>query len=761
MAIRTLHTRGMAAHVVLGMHRSGTSLVASLLELAGCCLGPSELLAGAAFDNPRGFFENRNVVALNDAALAAAGARWFDVLPIIDGGLDLVDRRAFESRAADVLSWTTTDMPWAVKDPRVVPLFPLWRSVLDDPTVVIPIRHPAEVAHSLHARDHMPLEVAAALWEFHVVRALEDSRGLRRHVILHDRLLADPIGSVRSLVSALDHPRLTIPQDGDILGRVDRSLHRSRADAIGLHEVVSPEQHELYAILAECDDPERLPALSISSAARTALGRYRRSDTKPIPLQARGGNRDRRRTAVVVQGCRLKVFEPSLQACRDTWASRPHEDVDVLFAYGNGCDDHDLSGLESPDGEPLPPVPDGMVARYGDVLAIGCSDLIAHQSDALLRKRLLSLRQLLETDDHDAFLLVCASSYVDTDVLAAHVANLDLDGIFQGPVFIAEETGRVMVSGSAILLSRDLAQRLVADAARLLTASGYRYADDVAISDWVAREISDTDPLEMLARVEAGRPATTDNTFLQPPVWMLDYRAMKVDRHVKVEGSYHYHFATDEPSTMRRFHERYYYSSSGRSIPSSESTIFIQIASYRDRELPRTIASALDRADHADRLRFGICWQYDEETLDDLEQFATDKRFRIDEVYYRKSEGCTWARNRADRFFEGEDFYLQIDAHMRFADGWDTKLIDMLSAIDAEKPVLTVYPPGYTTDGQGNDDYAEMSGVHVLALESINEHLQTRQCTRVAPDQTAPGKSPLVAAGFLFAQGSVLFRGSL
>ena len=100
----------MTAHVVLGMHRSGTSLLTSLLELAGCSLGPSDRRGGSGQDNPRGFHENHDVVLLNEAALAATGGRWFNVLPIVEGGLDLVDRDSFERRAAEVLSWTSSDI---------------------------------------------------------------------------------------------------------------------------------------------------------------------------------------------------------------------------------------------------------------------------------------------------------------------------------------------------------------------------------------------------------------------------------------------------------------------------------------------------------------------------------------------------------------------------------------------------------------------------------------------------------------------------
>ena len=60
--------------VILGMHRSGTSMVAGALATAGLYAGePDELLADQS-DNPHGFWERRDVVSLNDAILSASSA---------------------------------------------------------------------------------------------------------------------------------------------------------------------------------------------------------------------------------------------------------------------------------------------------------------------------------------------------------------------------------------------------------------------------------------------------------------------------------------------------------------------------------------------------------------------------------------------------------------------------------------------------------------------------------------------------------------
>jgi hypothetical protein len=186
---------------------------------------------------------------------------------------------------------------------------------------------------------------------------------------------------------------------------------------------------------------------------------------------------------------------------------------------------------------------------------------------------------------------------------------------------------------------------------------------------------------------------------------------------------------------------------------STDRRIFVQIASYRDRELPLTIEAALRSSARPEQLRFGICWQYDEESVQDLDPWLQDPRFRIDEVYYRHSKGCCWARNRINSLFDGEDFTLQIDAHTRFADDWDERLIGMLEAAPSPKPLLTTYPPSYLKEPDGTERVVTDVGVQVLKLEHLRPNLTARQKTEMAPDLSLPGKSPLLAAGLIFTGG--------
>ena len=70
------NSRG-AAVVVLGMHRSGTSILTRALQDHGCALS-SELL-GANPSNPSGHWESSVAIAINDKLLADLGRSWDDL----------------------------------------------------------------------------------------------------------------------------------------------------------------------------------------------------------------------------------------------------------------------------------------------------------------------------------------------------------------------------------------------------------------------------------------------------------------------------------------------------------------------------------------------------------------------------------------------------------------------------------------------------------------------------------------------------------
>ncbi|MFW5960183.1 MAG: glycosyltransferase [Chitinivibrionales bacterium] len=74
---KTVTNRGFT--VIAGMHRSGTSCIAGLLNKCGVAAGNQEEMLNsnsAREDNKKGHFENRYAVRINDALLNIAGGNW-------------------------------------------------------------------------------------------------------------------------------------------------------------------------------------------------------------------------------------------------------------------------------------------------------------------------------------------------------------------------------------------------------------------------------------------------------------------------------------------------------------------------------------------------------------------------------------------------------------------------------------------------------------------------------------------------------------
>lgn len=183
------------ALLVLGMHRSGTSLLGGLVAGAGVDMG-RHLMAAAA-DNPRGFWENQRLVDLNESLLNTLGQTWASWQALPGDWLQREEVKTFRGRLAELLAAEFGDSPvFCVKDPRLCRLLPVWLEVLGDlsirPVCLFISRPVTEVAASLEARDGMGPNLARALWLRHGVDAITASDGLPTAKTSYAALLQEP-----------------------------------------------------------------------------------------------------------------------------------------------------------------------------------------------------------------------------------------------------------------------------------------------------------------------------------------------------------------------------------------------------------------------------------------------------------------------------------------------------------------------------------------------------------------------------------------
>jgi hypothetical protein len=189
---------------VTGMHRSGTSLVSRILNLIGVSLGPEERLMPAHKDNPRGYWENLDAVAINDEVLAMFGGTW-DRPPRLPAGWEfLADLDPLRARAGAVVSGIGSASAHVTgwKDPRTSLLMPFWQTVAPVWANIVVVRHPFQVAGSLLTRDGMEPESAATLWTRYVVRAWLAHRN--RVLINYDLAVANPVLVAEHLADFLE-----------------------------------------------------------------------------------------------------------------------------------------------------------------------------------------------------------------------------------------------------------------------------------------------------------------------------------------------------------------------------------------------------------------------------------------------------------------------------------------------------------------------------------------------------------------------------
>lgn len=216
---------------VLGMHRSGTSAITSLLEPIGVHLGGLEDLRDDAAGDPHGYWEHRGLKAVSEDLLHRLGADWHRPPVLADGWQDapaLDDLRAHARRV--VAAHARGRALWGWKDPRTSITLPFWKPLLPDVRYVVCLRHPIEAARSLETRDALPLGHGLRLWLTYTASALVHTAGEPRLLLFYEDALADPVSAMDALAAFLDRPA---PPADEAIRRITPDRRHERAPALG------------------------------------------------------------------------------------------------------------------------------------------------------------------------------------------------------------------------------------------------------------------------------------------------------------------------------------------------------------------------------------------------------------------------------------------------------------------------------------------------------------------------------------------------
>ncbi|MBW4710805.1 hypothetical protein KX928_23690 [Roseobacter sp. YSTF-M11] len=173
--------------IVTGMHRSGTSFLSQALSRLGADFGPEELLFKADLWNQNGYFENIEVVDINNRMILGDRARIDYWLEAPESGV----ARALNSFAArkwkyflfppvprinaratayeaEITRLHDTYKDSFVKDPRFCLTLSSWLARGSVERLFFSFRNPAAVAGSLKQREGLPLAFGHRYWLYHI-----------------------------------------------------------------------------------------------------------------------------------------------------------------------------------------------------------------------------------------------------------------------------------------------------------------------------------------------------------------------------------------------------------------------------------------------------------------------------------------------------------------------------------------------------------------------------------------------------------------
>ncbi|MCG2784202.1 MAG: sulfotransferase [Anaerolineae bacterium] len=194
--------------VVLGMHRSGTSVMSRALKVMGVDLG-NNLLSGMEGENEKGFWEDIDILNLNDEMLSSLSSTWYDLLPITVEDVEKLKERGFFYHAINLLQNKMKDVQiFGLKDPRFAKLLLFWKQVFIELNVnvsyIITVRNPLSVSQSLHKRNKIPHQKSLLMWLDHIVASLDQSQNEKRILVDYDLLMENPEKTIRHIADTFN-----------------------------------------------------------------------------------------------------------------------------------------------------------------------------------------------------------------------------------------------------------------------------------------------------------------------------------------------------------------------------------------------------------------------------------------------------------------------------------------------------------------------------------------------------------------------------
>lgn len=221
--------------IVLGMHRSATSLTAGILYSYGMYTGEEEDLYKANKANQRGFFENKHINLLDEVI-------WCEnkiySSSCITKKINLFMNTKYENDINGIIkslaegSKNMQDI--FIKDPRMCVTFPVWEKEIQKydlkENIIVVFRHPFEVAKSLQKRDNMNFIYALKLWFYYNLSVLHCIADCDIPVLIldHEKYFNAKTEQIKKLEDFTEYKDV----DNKAINFIDNSLRHNTAGSI-------------------------------------------------------------------------------------------------------------------------------------------------------------------------------------------------------------------------------------------------------------------------------------------------------------------------------------------------------------------------------------------------------------------------------------------------------------------------------------------------------------------------------------------------
>ncbi|HET7627928.1 MAG TPA: sulfotransferase [Bacillales bacterium] len=243
------------AVVILGSGRSGTSVLARAVNIAGVDLG--DTFIGTNETNPKGFFENNKIVRVHNKISRKLKRRpfpyRFDIRKTIKPLRDDL-KQYMEDKFADKPLWG-----W--KDPRTNDFLPMWKRILKELNAeghyLIIVRNPIDVVASYKRAYNRDETWARLQWQFRTLTALRETKNEKRIIVEYEDLFNNSLSCIKRIMQTFGLPwsedELSMKRKLDAF--IDPNLQRSDSgtdvEAFRKREDVAPDVKELYLLCLE------------------------------------------------------------------------------------------------------------------------------------------------------------------------------------------------------------------------------------------------------------------------------------------------------------------------------------------------------------------------------------------------------------------------------------------------------------------------------------------------------------------------------